>query len=86
MPVWDMVELEDLRLLFQARGTNRITSDDLEVLVSLFGPSPRYCLTQFQLKAGSSKTDGKGGTVEIVDYDKNDEEEKEDEEAAIERV
>jgi hypothetical protein len=86
MPVWDMVELEDLRLLFQARGTNRITSDDLEVLVSLFGPSPRYCLTQFQLKAGRPNTEGKGDTVEIVDYDKNDAMEKKEEEDAIARV
>jgi hypothetical protein len=83
MPVWDMVELEDLRLLFQARGTNRITSDDLEILVSLFGPSPRYCLTQFQLKAGTSNTDAKGDTVEIVDFDENDEVEKQEEKAAI---
>jgi hypothetical protein len=86
MPVWDMVELEDLRLLFHARGTNRITSDDLDVLVSLFGPSPRYCLTQFQLKAGPPNTDGKGDTVEIVDYDKNDAVEKQEEEDAIARV
>ena len=83
MPVWDMVEIEDLRLLFHARGTNRITSDDLEVLVSLFGPSPRYCLTQFQLQAGPPNTDGKGDTVEIVDYDQNNAEEKQEEEAAI---
>jgi hypothetical protein len=78
VPVWDMVELEDLRLLFQKRETNRITSDDLEVLVSLFGPSPRYCLTQFQLKAGPPNTNGKGDTVEIKDA-----EEKREEEAAI---
>jgi hypothetical protein len=67
------------------RGRN-IANDDLEVLVSLFGPSPRYCLTQFQVKAGPPNTDGKGHPIEIVDYGTSDAEEKEEEDAAIIRA
>jgi hypothetical protein len=86
MPVWEMVELEDLRQLFVARGTNIITSNDLEVLVSLFGPSPRYCLTQFQRKAVPPNTDGRGDAVEIVDNAKEDAEERKEEAAALART
>ena len=87
MPVWDMSELEDLRNLFDAHGTNRITSDELEVLVSLFGPSPRFCLTQFQVVR---KTDDEDGAVKeqikIMDFDKNRTNENQEEEDAIARI
>lgn len=62
MPVWSKMELEGLLEHLQDHGC-RITSDDLHHLVTIFGPSPRYCLSQFywcMLKGESTDTNSKG--------------------------
>ena len=62
MPVWEPMELEELRQLHQSFGCS-VTTNDLKLLVTLFGPSPRYCLSHFHVQ-GSKKGGAKGITTE----------------------
>jgi len=72
MPVWTVVEIEDLPQLCKAQFGCDVTSEDLEHLVAMFGPSPRCCLRQFvefrQVKAEESvgETKDKATALELV--------------------